>query len=71
MNDTVTLCLVGFFWLVADFLLFTLEYRKLERQHKRHKEEIEKIVSNECVICCNYLYYDLIHYFEGRENDRD
>lgn len=49
-------------FLVADFLLFRFEHRRLEKQHKRHKEEIANLFDD----FRGWLYNDLVNYFEKK-----
>lgn len=61
MDDEMIVILVGFvLFLVADYVLFALEYRRLEKQHKRHKEEISTLFDD----FRGLLYNDIINYFD-------
>ena len=44
MSDEIIVIVVGFvLFLVSDYVLFLFEHRKLEKQHIRHKAELEEL----------------------------
>lgn len=62
MTDETIVIIVGFVvFLVSDYFLFKLEHRELEKQHKRHKEEIASLFDD----FRGWLYNDIVNYFEG------
>lgn len=63
MDDEIYVVVIGFvIFLLADLGLFELEHRKLEKQHKRHKEEISNLFDDFRA----WLYNDIVNYLENK-----